>query len=128
MAKHDLPRMSATRRYDLEPAPGKKDGCKCEICGTVFLWRTKVKNYKSAFEPWMKVRGECPSINVAIYSYGERILKDRIKNGSPEEQEASKKDILKLYDQWVENFPKKRNNTLKAHNQNTETRHTRKTQ
>ena len=60
----------------------------------------------------MKVRGECPSINVAIYSYGERILKDRIKNGSPEEQEASKKDILKLYDQWVENFPKKRNKSV----------------
>jgi tetratricopeptide (TPR) repeat protein len=77
---------------------------------SIFAEFAKVKNYKSAFEPWMKVRGECPSINVAIYSYGERILKDRIKNGSPEEQEASKKDILKLYDQWVENFPKKKRN------------------
>ena len=46
MAKHDLPRMSATRRYDLEPAPGKKDGCKCEICGSVFLWRSKVKPFE----------------------------------------------------------------------------------
>ena len=79
---------------------------------SIFAEFAKVKNYKSAFEPWMKVRGECPSINVAIYSYGERILKDRIKNGSPEEQEASKKDILKLYDQWVENFPKKRNESV----------------
>ena len=79
---------------------------------SIFAEFAKVKNYKSAFEPWMKVRGECPSINVAIYSYGERILKDRIKNGSPEEQEASKKDILKLYDQWVENFPKKRSKSV----------------
>jgi tetratricopeptide (TPR) repeat protein len=79
---------------------------------SIFAEFAKVKNYKSAFEPWMKVRGECPSINVAIYSYGERILKDRIKNGSPEEQDASKKDILKLYDQWVENFPKKRNKSV----------------
>jgi tetratricopeptide (TPR) repeat protein len=79
---------------------------------SIFAEFAKVKNYKSAFEPWMKVRGECPSINVAIYLYGERILKDRIKNGSPEEQEASKKDILKLYDQWVENFPKKRNKSV----------------
>jgi tetratricopeptide (TPR) repeat protein len=79
---------------------------------SIFAEFAKVKNYKSAFEPWMKVRGECPSINVAIYSYGERILKDRIKNGSPEEQEASKKDILKLYDQWVENFPKRRNKSV----------------
>jgi tetratricopeptide (TPR) repeat protein len=79
---------------------------------SIFAEFAKVKNYKSAFEPWMKVRGECPTINVAIYSYGERILKDRIENGSPAEQEASKKDIIKLYDQWVENFPKKRNKSV----------------
>jgi len=31
--------------------------------------------------------------NVAIYSYGERILKDRIKNGTPEEQLKHPKKI-----------------------------------
>jgi tetratricopeptide (TPR) repeat protein len=60
----------------------------------------------------MRVRKDCPSINVAIYSYGERILKDYIKNGTPEEQEASKEDLIKLYDEWVENFPKKRNKSV----------------
>ena len=58
---------------------------------SIFAEYTKVKNYKSAFEPWMKVRTNCPTINAAVYSYGERILKDYIKNGTPEEQEASKK-------------------------------------
>lgn len=79
---------------------------------SIFAEFAKVKNYKSAFEPWMKVRGECPTINVAIYFYGERILKERIKNGSSEEKEYAKKDIIKLYDEWVENFPKKKNKSV----------------
>ena len=79
---------------------------------SIFAESAKVKNYKAAFEPWMRVRKDCPSINVAIYSYGERILKDYIKNGTPEEQEASKEDLIKLYDEWVENFPKKRNKSV----------------
>jgi len=79
---------------------------------SIFAEFAKVKNYKSAFEPWMKVRGECPTINLAIYVYGERILKERIKNGNSEEQEFAKKDIIKLYDEWVENFPKKKNKSV----------------
>jgi tetratricopeptide (TPR) repeat protein len=71
-----------------------------------------VKNYKAAFDPWMRVRKNCPTINAAIYSYGERILKDYIKNGTPEEQEVSKKDLIQLYDEWVQNFPKKRNKSV----------------
>ncbi|MDG1711653.1 MAG: hypothetical protein P8H51_05245 [Flavobacteriaceae bacterium] len=72
---------------------------------SIFAEFAKVKNFKSAFEPWSRVRQECPTINVAVYSYGERILKDFIKNGTPEEIEASKKDLIVLYDEWVQNFP-----------------------
>ena len=76
---------------------------------SIFAEYAKVKNYNEAYEPWMKVRGECPKLNVAIYSYGERILKDRIKNLSLEEAEAAKIDLMKLYDNWILNFPTKRN-------------------
>ncbi|NDG46398.1 MAG: hypothetical protein EBY37_04600, partial [Flavobacteriia bacterium] len=48
-------------------------------------------------------------INLAVYSYGERILKDFIENGSPEEQKTAKADLVKLYDEWVQYFPKRRN-------------------
>ena len=44
---------------------------------SIFAEYAKVKNYDEAYEPWMSVREECPSLNVAIFSYGERILKDR---------------------------------------------------
>lgn len=76
---------------------------------SIFAEYVKVKNYKAAFEPWSRVRANCPDINVAVYTYGERILKDYIKNGTPEEIEASKKDLIQLYDEWVQNFPKKKN-------------------
>ena len=79
---------------------------------SIFAEFAKVKNFKSAFEPWSRVRQECPTINVAVYSYGERILKDFIKNGTPEEIEASKKDLIVLYDEWVQNFPKKKNKSV----------------
>jgi len=76
---------------------------------SIFVENVKVKNYASAMEPWMKVRENCPDINLAIYIYGERILKHNIENGSPEVVEASKKDLIKLYDQWVQYFPKNKN-------------------
>lgn len=73
---------------------------------SIFAEFAKVKNYTSAYEPWMLVRQACPKINAAVYSYGERILKDRIEKGV--EVEASKQDLLKLYDEWVEHFPTKK--------------------
>ena len=76
---------------------------------SIFAEYVKVKNYASAVDPWTKVRENCPDINVAIYTYGERIIKDKIKNGTPEEIEASKKDLIQLYNEWVQYFPKNKN-------------------
>lgn len=76
---------------------------------SIFAEYVKVKNYAAAVEPWTKVRQNCPDINVAVYTYGERILKYYIKNGTPQEVETSKKDLIQLYDEWVQNFPKNKN-------------------
>ena len=79
---------------------------------SIFAEFAKVKNYDSAFEPWMIVRENCSKINPAIYSYGERILKDKIKKTTGKELEFFKNDLLKLYDEWVQNFPKQKNKTV----------------
>ena len=76
---------------------------------SIFAESAKVKNYEAAYEPWMKVREECPSINLAIYSYGERILKFKYQNSTDEEKSSYANDIIKLYDQWLEYFPTKKN-------------------
>ena len=34
---------------------------------SIFAESAKVKNYEAAYEPWIKVRDECPSINLEIY-------------------------------------------------------------
>ena len=81
---------------------------------SIFAEYAKVKNYDEAYEPWMKVRKECPSLNVAIFSYGERILKDRIKKALPQTLTAETADLMKLYDEWLENFPTKRNISVKG--------------
>jgi len=81
---------------------------------SIFAEYAKVKNYDEAYGPWMKVRELCPSLNVAIYSYGERILRDRIEKATPETKGAEVADLLKLYDQWLENFPTKRNVSVKG--------------
>lgn len=48
---------------------------------SIFAESAKVKNYEAAYSTWKAVRDSCPDLNVAIYSYGERILKDRIQKG-----------------------------------------------
>ena len=81
---------------------------------SIFAEYAKVKNYDEAYEPWNKVRKECPSLNVAIYSYGERILKDRIKKATPETIDVEIADLIKLYDDWLEYFPTKRNVSVRG--------------
>ena len=89
-----------------------QDTAACMQDLSIFAEYVKVKNYASASEPWMRVRENCPDINAAIYTYGERILKNNIKNGTPEVIEASKKDLIKLYDEWLQYFPKNKNKSI----------------
>ena len=53
---------------------------------SIFSEYVKAKNYDAAFQPWMELRQRSPKFNSAIYVYGERILKHKIKNTSGEEK------------------------------------------
>ena len=75
---------------------------------SIFAEYFKLKNYDAAIETWMKVRENCPDLNAAIYTYGERIIKNNIKNGNADLVESSKKELIKLYDEWIQYFPKKK--------------------
>ena len=84
------------------------------VCKTlsIFAEYVKVKNYDAAIEPWIKVRENCPDLNAAIYTYGERIIKNNIKNGNADLVESSKKELIKLYDEWIQYFPKNKNKSI----------------
>ena len=45
---------------------------------SIFAEYAKVKNYDSAYEPWVAVKNECPDLNSAIYIYRKN-LNDFIK-------------------------------------------------
>ena len=85
---------------------------------SIFAEYYKVKNYDSAYEPWMQVRNDCPKMNVAIYTYGKRMLESFIKEnkskGLDGEADVIKyqNDLLKLYDEWLENFPQYKGRTI----------------
>ena len=72
---------------------------------SIFAESAKIKNYDVAYDTWLLVLNDCPKLNLAIYTYGERILKHKIKNSQGEEKESFKKDLIALYDKWIINFP-----------------------
>ena len=75
---------------------------------SIFAENAKIKNYEAAYEPWSLVRNECPDLNIAIYAYGERILKDRLKKSQESEKIKRETDLLQLYDDWTKYFPTKK--------------------
>ncbi len=72
---------------------------------SIYAEHVKVKNYDAAYEPWKMVLTECPGINKANFSYGERILKHKIKNSSGAEKDGYIQDLLALYDQSGKYYP-----------------------
>ena len=46
---------------------------------SIFSEYVKSKNYDAAYTPWMELRQRNPRFNKAIFIYGERILKNKIK-------------------------------------------------
>ena len=74
---------------------------------SIFSEYVKAKNYDAAFEPWMELRERSPMFNSAIYVYGERILKHKIKNSQSDEKVNFINDLLKLWEEKREHFPQK---------------------
>ncbi|MEY8850159.1 hypothetical protein AB9K26_15170 [Psychroserpens sp. XS_ASV72] len=80
----------------------------CMINLTLMSDYVKVKKYDEAYEPWVKLRKDCPKkFSYAIYAYGEKILKHKIKNASGQEQLNFIKDLMLVWDDGMENFPSK---------------------
>jgi len=74
---------------------------------SIYAEHVKVKNYDAAYEPWKMVYESCPDINKANFSYGERILKDKIDKSTGAEKDGYIQDLLTLYDNSLKYFPTK---------------------
>ena len=72
---------------------------------SIFTEAAKVKNYDAAYEPWMFVRKTCPKLNNAIYVYGERILKDKLKKAPAGQKTAAVNALIALHKESMVNMP-----------------------
>ena len=77
----------------------------CKVNLALFTEHAKVKNYADAYEPWMNVYTECPSLSKNIYSLGVRILEWKIKQATTQEEfKATFDQLMKLYDDRIQYF------------------------
>jgi tetratricopeptide (TPR) repeat protein len=71
---------------------------------SIFSEYVKSKNYDAAYTPWMELRQRNPRFNKAIFVYGERILKDKIKKTAGEEKVNFINDMLALWEERTQYF------------------------
>ncbi len=74
---------------------------------SIYAEHAKVKNYEAAYTPWKMVYDNCPDINKANFSLGEKILQDKIEKSSGAEKDGFIKDLMGLYDNSAKYFPKR---------------------
>lgn len=74
---------------------------------SIYAEHAKVKNYDAAYEPWKMVYENCPGLNKANYSYGEKILMHKIENTSGAEKDGHINMLLAVYDASKVHFPAK---------------------
>lgn len=74
---------------------------------SIYAEHAKVKNYDAAYTPWKMVYENCPAINKANFSLGEKILKHKIENSSGAEKDQYINDLMALYDNSLKHFPQK---------------------
>lgn len=79
----------------------------CARTASLAYTDAKAKNYEAAYPRIQTLRENCPSYSIVTYQYGERILKDMLKNSAGEEKVAVAKDLMKLYEERLEHFPAK---------------------
>ena len=79
----------------------------CMTTGSIFNEAAKVKNWDAARAPFTKLRKDCPSWSLALYQYGEKLLKADLKAASGEQEKAVAQDLILLLQQREQYFPGK---------------------
>lgn len=77
--------------------------CKTKL--SLFAENVKAKNYKDATPQLEELRKNCPTINSAIYAYGERIYKAKLEEST--DKTSVVKELIQLYRDRLANVPEK---------------------
>lgn len=79
--------------------------CKAKL--SIFHEAVKANKYDDAYEPWKYVKTNCPSLSLAIYADGEKILKYKIDNTQDNTRIEHIKDLLTLWNGRKQYFKNK---------------------
>lgn len=77
--------------------------CKTKL--SLFAENAKAKNYAEAETQLNELRKECPTISSALYAYGERIYKAKLKKAT--DKKAVAQELIQLYRDRIANVPAK---------------------
>lgn len=81
-----------------------------EDCATklsLFAEDVKAKNYESAEKLLGELRANCPKVSSALYAYGEKVYKNKIKKAAAGDKQTAAKELIKLYEDRIANVPAK---------------------
>ncbi|MEQ3654589.1 MAG: hypothetical protein ABNH00_01880 [Dokdonia sp.] len=79
----------------------------CRTTLSLFVEAAKVKNYDVARPYFETLKKDCPSASLAIYQYGEKMLKADLKKASGDAQKAKAQEIIDLLKMREKFFPAK---------------------
>ncbi len=77
----------------------------CNAKLSIFAENVKAKNYTEAEPQLTELRKNCPTINSAIYAYGERIYKAKLAKAT--DKKAVVLELIQLYRDRLANVPEK---------------------
>ncbi len=79
----------------------------CITTGSIFTESAKVKNWDAAKPAFEKLRNNCPNWSLALYQYGERLIKADLKKATGAEKTAIAQDLIAFLKQREQYFPAK---------------------
>ena len=78
----------------------------CNIKYNLFKGDYKAKKYDAAYDNWLWVMDNCPTLTVNIYKYGLKIAQHKLKNAAVGDKEACTAMVMRVFEQRMEHFPK----------------------
>ena len=79
----------------------------CAIKYSLVKGECNSKRYDAAYDNWIWLMDNCPTLSVNVYKYGLKIAEHKLKNAKPEEKETYKALVLRVFEQRIENYPTK---------------------
>lgn len=76
----------------------------CQTKLSYFHEKVKVKKYDEAYDDWLYVKSNCPSLSLAIYSDGEKILEHKVKHTEGVEKKGFIADLMALWNDRKQYF------------------------